>query len=58
MAVNADYQKFASPDFRDNSAMSDAEPLLETLTAILYRCAAYAMHNLMDDAAMLAFIFS
>lgn len=38
--------------------MSESENLLETLTALAYRWAAYASHNLMDDAAMLAFIFS
>jgi len=38
--------------------MSETEQLIETVTAALYRWAAYATHNLMDDAAMLAFIFS
>jgi hypothetical protein len=31
---------------------------MEIITAALYRLAAYATHHLMDDAAMLAFIFS
>jgi hypothetical protein len=30
---------------------------LETLTALLYRMAAYASQNLIDDAAILALIF-
>lgn len=38
--------------------MSDRESLMEAVTAALYRLATYATHNLMDDAAMLAFIFS
>lgn len=31
---------------------------METIAAVFYRLAADATHNLMDDAAMLAFIFS
>jgi hypothetical protein len=38
--------------------MSDKESLVEAVTAVLYRLAAYASQNLMDDAAMLAFILS
>jgi hypothetical protein len=38
--------------------MSESHKLLETITALAYRWAAYASHNLIDDAAMLAFIFS
>jgi hypothetical protein len=38
--------------------MSDKESLVEAVTAALYRLAAYASQNLMDDAAMLAFILS
>ncbi len=34
-----------------------ADTLFEQLTIISYRVAAYAMLNLADDAAMLAFIF-
>ena len=30
----------------------------ETIHAMLYRMAEYASYNLMEDAAMLAFIFS
>jgi hypothetical protein len=37
--------------------MSQSVPFIETATAALYRLAAYATHNLIDDAAMLAFIF-
>lgn len=37
--------------------MSPAEQFTETMTATLYRLAAYATQNLIDDAAMLAFIF-
>ena len=32
-------------------------PIMENLTAVLYRLSAYAVNNLIDDAAMLAFIF-
>lgn len=38
--------------------MSQTDRFLETLTAHLYRLAEYATHHLIDDAAMLAFIFS
>jgi hypothetical protein len=38
--------------------MSDTHQLSEAITAVLYRLAAYATQNLIDDAAMLAFIFS
>lgn len=38
--------------------MSDRHHFIEAITAALYRLAAYATHNLIDDAAMLAFIFS
>ena len=41
---------------RDNAGMT-ADTLFEQLTIISYRVAAYAMLNLADDAAMLAFIF-
>ena len=40
------------------AGMSESENLLETLTALAYRWATYASNKLMDDAAMLAFIFS
>jgi hypothetical protein len=30
---------------------------LETLTALLYRLSAYVVNTMMDDPAMLAFIF-
>ena len=35
----------------------NAENLFERLTVLSYRVASYAMLNLADDAAMLAFIF-
>lgn len=38
--------------------MSDRDPFTEAITAALYRLASYATQHLMDDAAMLAFIFS
>ena len=40
------------------AGMSASENLLDTLTALAYRWATCASHSLMDDAAMLAFIFS
>jgi hypothetical protein len=40
----------------DNAGMN-AEYLFERLTVLSYRVASYAMLNLADDAAMLAFIF-
>jgi len=43
--------------FTQNRQMTHTS-VMENLTAILYRMATYATHNLMDDAAMLAFIFS
>lgn len=41
----------------DNAAMSTPS-FTETVHAMLYRMAEYASYNLMEDAAMLAFIFS
>jgi hypothetical protein len=38
--------------------MNDTDSRMDTLIAALYRLAAYVSHNLIDDAAMLAFIFS
>jgi hypothetical protein len=38
--------------------MSPKEQFTEAITTIVYRLAAYATENLVDDAAMLAFIFS
>lgn len=35
----------------------DADTLIEQLTALAYRLAAYAVQNLIDDAAMLALVF-
>ena len=34
-----------------------SSPLAETLTALAYRVAGYAVNNLLDDPAMLAIIF-
>lgn len=42
---------------RDNQRMPASTPIMEKLTAVLYRLAAYASEALIDDAAMLAFIF-
>ena len=42
----------------DNLSMPQTDRFLETLTAHLYRLAEYATHHLIDDAAMLALIFS
>jgi hypothetical protein len=38
--------------------MSDTHHFIETVMATFYRLAAYATQHLIDDAAMLAFIFS
>ena len=38
------------------SALHDS-PLLDRLTALLYRVAVYVSTNVIDDAAMLAFMF-
>jgi hypothetical protein len=38
--------------------MSNSPHFVETITATFYRLAAYATEHLIDDAAMLAFIFS
>ena len=38
--------------------MTETDHFIESVTAVLYRLAAYATHNLLDDPAMLAFIFS
>jgi hypothetical protein len=32
-------------------------PILETMTAVVYRLAAYMVNHLIDDPAMLAIIF-
>ena len=48
---------FALADSLHNGTMNTPS-FAETIHAMLYRMAEYASYNLMEDAAMLAFIFS